>query len=211
MPQCVYVSWFHFQKKCSITTCKYHSLVVPTRCIAIHHHQSVNKPFTDDELRYYKFPHTTSLKMVSIKRKKAINDAKMLLALYNYLTYLEGLLPHFQENHPLPGNWEVSLQLTTFVASFPLHLAQKKYLPFVVEMLPLLLDEEIYQSYLVSVNGEAKSYTLFNLLSLTVTRLQLLARELKMLQKQTGLFLPAILRNSELTQTNPTWSVPDEI
>lgn len=187
---CTYISWFQFKEKCSITTCKYHSLVLPTCCLALHHRQSSAKPFTDEELHYYKFDHSAEdLKSVSLKRKKALVNARLILALHSYLQYLVQTIDLTNKKYKLPENWEISSALLRFVESLPLSLAKDKHLPFRIEMLPFLLDSELYEDYLTTIEGEAKEYSLSDILMQTPSRFQNLCSELSMLQNYKALSL----------------------
>jgi hypothetical protein len=86
---CRYLENYQF-KSCVLKKCKLWSEVVPSKCIAVHRTEVLgDKVFSDQELHYYKLA-SLGLKsrMVSIKRKTAVDRVKCIYILERFLEWI---------------------------------------------------------------------------------------------------------------------------
>lgn len=161
--QCVYVPWYRFVM-CTIDSCKNYTEALPCRCLAIDRKQPEGtKIISDEELRYYKFNgQSISTRLVSMKRKAAINRVKSVLILREYIQ-------HIQKTYGVAGQQAVfqHKELRDREANFPLKI---KMLGFQNWMWEYLVDSKVYDSFKKSKDGDCQDIVIADLLGFNEQR-----------------------------------------
>ena len=156
--RCPYQQWFVF-KKCTIKSCKNWSPKTASSCLAIDREQPTgSKAISDSEIHLFKFAHEViSTRMVSLRRKKAVNRVKCILTLKAFLEYLESNC--CLEDRQLVFKAE---QLQLRESEYPLKVRR---LQFKNWMWPLVVSEEHYSRFKRSSrDGEMNEFGLAELL-----------------------------------------------
>lgn len=168
--KCMYVEWYKFNR-CDIRTCKNYSDVTPTRCLGIDRVQpSGTKIISDAELHMYKFSSDkVSTRLVSLKRKKAMNRIKVILVLNEYLNFIR--TTHKPENRVYQNEYTTRLE-----KQFPLKV---KRLKFESWMWPHLVDVNNFKKFSLGLDGESKEIELHELLGTTLMKFKMLQTSLK--------------------------------
>jgi hypothetical protein len=171
--ECPLVDWYRF-KECTITTCKFWTENVSSKCLALHRQTPTgNKSISDAELHYYKFNKRINRRMVAIKRKKAVYRVKATLIYYEYLSYLQ--LKYIPLNKPI--NMDIAEKLKT---RFPFTLKNMDWIPW----LDQLFDQTIYINFLTEKSGECKQFkSVYQILNLGHKKFLLYKRKLKRAKK----------------------------
>lgn len=134
---CPLMKWYRFKGKCGITTCKAYSVNTRSKCGCMYIDQGSSIVPTDVDIAYYKsIPYNT----VNNTKKKAVANVKALLLLLKYVHYIKDTQEEQTYNRE-------HIQLDTY----PLKI---KILHFETWMLPVLVDEDIYQSFLLSLGND---------------------------------------------------------
>lgn len=157
MNTCIYVEWYKF-KVCEIKTCKNHSNITPTRCMAIDRRQpSGNKVISDAELHYYKFEPSVSTRLVSYQRKTCVERVKKILVLYEFIQYLNKNHKGIQYEHK---------RFTYLQNRYPLKVKKLGFKPWMWEF----MTTEVFNSFLETKEGECEKFTLYQLLNLSESK-----------------------------------------
>lgn len=156
--QCLYVEWYKF-KQCNIKTCKNFSSVVPTHCLAIDRTiPQGNKLISDVELHRYKYPDEgITTRLVSMKRKYAVERVKSVLVLSEYIDYIR-----IKYTDSKKTNCKYVYKRVR--NKFPLKL---KKLNFKQWMTYWLFNQREYEVFLKAKGGECTEFPLYKVLNLT--------------------------------------------
>ena len=167
---CVYHEWYKF-KTCNIKTCKYYSKVTNTNCMAIDREQPTgNKIISDAELHYYKFgDQKLSTRIVSLKRKKAIDRVKCVFILYKFIEYIRE--SYKEIDVVIPDKLKEKIE-----SKYPFTIKKLGYRTW---MLPYLFDEDVFERFLKNRKGECNAYSLNTVLNLTSTKFKKIVIQLK--------------------------------
>ena len=168
---CIYVENFQFHE-CTIRSCKNHTDVTTSKCLAIDRVQPVgNKIYSDAELHLYKFSDKkASTRLISIKRKKAIMRVKGILILHAFLEYI-------RDNHKAKRVEPYSNKLIEKMeASYPLKIRK---LQFENWMWPYLTSKKVWRKFATHKGGECEEFKVFMLLNLTRMKYDNLIKQLK--------------------------------
>jgi hypothetical protein len=80
---------YRFKTNCTISSCKYHSTVTESHCLALASLLEGERALTDAELLLYKYPKSNmSEKDVSVLRRKATDRVRAVVSLYACLVYI---------------------------------------------------------------------------------------------------------------------------
>jgi hypothetical protein len=140
MNQCQYVDWYKFNKRCVISTCKFHSTQVDTCCMAISRAApGGNKSISDQELRYYKFMGEMTTRGVAVRRKKAIKRTKALIAFHRFVEHIRET---YEPIVDYAGGDEV---LDLALRGYPFKFKRIGFDPW---MLTYLFDPVVYKHFL---------------------------------------------------------------
>lgn len=171
--ECVYVDWYKF-KMCTIKTCKNHSLAVPSRCLAVDRvAPSSNKVISDAELNLYKFAEDgISTRLVSIKRKKAIDRLRNILILDEYIEFIKRNFAESRKINPkLPQR-----MISRLEARFPLKVKRLDYQRW---MLKHVFDDLLFKEFLENrVRGDKTEFKLHEILGLTQMKFDVVVKAL---------------------------------
>ena len=168
--RCVYVEGYQFYE-CVVKTCKNFTAVTKTKCLAVDRVQPVgNKIISDAELHLYKFSDAkVSTRLVSIKRKKAVNRVKAILILNAFLEFI-------RENYK-PGEKTYSGKMVEKLElDYPLRIRK---LQFYNWMWPYLTSKKVYKKFVKKKGGECATFKVHMLLNLTRMKYETLIKQLK--------------------------------
>lgn len=168
---CIYVAGFQFHE-CTITSCKNHTEVTITKCLAIDRVQPAgNKIISDAELHLYKFSDKkVSTRLISIKRKKAIMRVKGILILHAFIEYIrDGYKPKSDEVYNMKA-------IRRAEASYPLKIRK---LQFENWMWPYLTSKKVWRKFASHKGGECEEFKVCMLLNLIRIEYDNLCKQLK--------------------------------
>lgn len=174
---CVYVDWYKF-RTCQVKTCKNFTTRTPSQCLAIDRVvPNGTKIISDAELHLYKFTDKpVCVRVVSIKRKRAMTRIKSVLVLDKYLDYIR----ETANQEP----YEPSDYMKVLETQYPLKI---KRLGFKSWMWPHLLDSELYDKFRSrSPDGEIQELDLATLLDLTQMKYLVLISQVKEIHNATS-------------------------
>jgi len=165
---CLYVDWYKFHK-CEIKTCKNYTPITKNSCLALDRvNPSGVKSITDAELHMYKYPEAkVSTRLISLKRKAAVDRVKFILILKEYLDYIRETK---DKGSSVSSNYTIKIE-----AAYPLKV---KRLRFEKWMWPHLVSDTEYREFLSSRNGECSLIALHQLLNMTAMKFDALVRSL---------------------------------
>lgn len=168
---CIYVENFQFHE-CTINSCKNHTEVTITKCLAIDRVQpSGNKIISDAELHLYKFSdRKVSTRLISIKRKKAIMRVKGILILHAFIDYIRD---GYREKAKKEYTCKIIDKLES---SYPLKVRK---LQFENWMWPYLTSKKVWRKFATHKGGECEEFKVFMLLNLTRIKYDNLLKQLK--------------------------------
>lgn len=169
--QCIYVEGYQFHE-CAITSCKNHTEVTKTKCLAIDRVQPVgNKIISDAELHLYKYSdQKVSTRLISLKRKKAIARVKAILILYQFIEYI-------RDNYKPKGDRVYNGKLVEKMElSYPLKISKLRFFNW---MWPYLTSKKVWRKFAKKGGGECGTFKVYMLLNLTRMKYESLIKQLK--------------------------------
>ncbi len=170
---CPYNDWYRF-KICGIITCKNYTPITPCHCLDIDRVKTTGTKFISDaELRMYKFPKKKiTTRFVSLRRKKAIERAKYLIVLKQYIDFIKKKYEQQGECSPfVNGRYAQKAQTV-----YPLNV---KILQFKNWMWHYLTDEDVHEEFLEQYSGECKTFKIEQLLATTTIKYNKILKDIK--------------------------------
>lgn len=170
---CPFVEWYQF-KRCEIKTCKNYTSVTESRCLDIDRVKpSGSKFISDAELHLFKFDGTgVTTRLVSLKRKKAVDRVKSIIILYKYIEFIRTKYESQGENSPLVmGRYAQAAQKTD-----PLKIRKLNWKNW---MWHYLVDPDVHAEFLEQHGGECKEFKIEQLLRLTNIKYTKLLKEIE--------------------------------
>lgn len=163
---CPYLGWYRF-KKCGIKTCKNFSARTQSGCLALDRESPTgNKIISDAELHLFKFSEdNVSTRLVSLKRKKAINRVKCILALRGFIEHLQ---TEYGDSSATRRAFSDPM-LQEAEGSYPLKV---KRVGFENWMWPFLVSKREYKLFAQRGRGEASTFTIQDLLDVSLSKLE---------------------------------------
>jgi hypothetical protein len=171
---CPYVETYKFNV-CGITTCKNHTIKTESNCLELDRVKSIgNKIISDSELNLYKFTSKkVSTRLVSMKRKEAVDRVKCLLILRELLEYIIKNYGDEEETLPLVTGKYIRLKQTTY----PLKIRKLRFKNW---MWYRITDPEVYQNFIKhQPGGDCKNYSVEQLLHITELKYTKLLKEIE--------------------------------
>ena len=166
---CPYTDWYKF-RRCVITTCKNYNIVTKCRCLGIDRVVPVgNKIISDAELNLYKFPESISTRLVSMRRKTAIDRVKHVLTLNKLIEYI---VVRYRPG-PLVYNTKFVAEIES---AFPLKLNR---LHFYNWMWPHLTDPRVWKKFISVNKGECSDLSVYTLLDMPREKYSALVEQIK--------------------------------
>lgn len=167
--QCPYVSWFRF-KTCTIKTCKNFTDKTASKCLAIDREAPTgNKVISDAEIHLFKFHNdNVSTRLVSMRRKKAVDRVKCILALHGFIEHLKAKYTGEERK-----GWFIHPLLTETRAKYPLKI---KRLGFENWMWPFIVSKREYKLFANHGRGECAEFGIHELLAVEQQELEQLRK-----------------------------------
>jgi hypothetical protein len=151
---CRYIENFKFHT-CCLKRCKNYSETVSSKCLAIERVESTSdKPISDAELLHYKMKSEgVQLRMVSIRRKEAVDRVKSTFILEKFIQYIDqNFEPHADfKNRAIFEELEDKLPLRSKMLKFE-------------HWMWFYFTAETYLKFSDILKGETSSYGIDNLL-----------------------------------------------
>lgn len=162
------MGWYKFHK-CEVKTCKNFTPITKSSCLAIDRvNPSGVKSITDAELHMYKYPEAkVSTRLISLKRKSAVDRVKAILILREYIEFIK---VSKEKGMPI-----VTASTAKAESAYPLKV---KRLKFEQWMWPHLVSPTLYKEFLSTRSGECSLIDLHQLLNITAMKFDALVRSI---------------------------------
>lgn len=156
-------------------TCKNFTEATTSKCLAIDRVKPEGaKPISDAELNLYKMRDAQiSTRLVQVKRKKAVDRVKHMLALKRFVDFIA-------ENKIGGGRFDYE-ELIEAENEYPLKVGRLGWRNWMWEY---LLDADVWNEFLTQNAGECATYSVAQLLALSSTEYELLVNVLNQKEDQ---------------------------
>ncbi len=155
--ECIYLENYRFYE-CSVKTCKNWSAEVKTRCLGIDRINPIgNKHISDSEILIYKLKDTNvQLRMVSLRRKEAVDSIKCMYILDKFIGWIVDNGEPIKGYQPKPSMLECEKR-------YPLKVKLLKF----ESWMWYYMTELVYTEFTNRVGGETVDYSMKDLLDLS--------------------------------------------